>query len=127
MAFNFEIVRSADQAEYIVKHPQTGEDTEWVFIFSGPSHERAIKQRNDTLRRALKRTRTNKQPSESDIIADGVEFVIARCLGWKGATVEYSEDALRRLLNDPAYGWLSKQLNEFLGDDASFINNSATA
>lgn len=133
-----------DEAQLAIKHPTTGEPTTWVWSFYGPGHPKTIEIANRVSREALrdlaaqKQARVNgKKWKEEDqsidqIRAENVENIVARTRTFTpvkiGAeTIEFSPAAAKALLLDRKKGWLFSQIVEFLRDDESFIQPSATS
>lgn len=65
--FDLSTTKASDTTDYKVLHPVSGDETDWVITFAGPGHEKAIKQKNAMINRALRRQRTgrNDQTAES--------------------------------------------------------------
>lgn len=133
--FNLKATKAEKTVDFTVPHPKTGEDTSWVITFAGPGHEKAIKQKNAMINRALRRQRTgNRDVDAEDADSESVDFIVQRIVGWRGygegegedvIEVPFSEEKARSILADPEYTWLRNKLNAWLTDDASFIARSA--
>lgn len=133
-----------DEAELAIKHPSTGETTTWVWTFYGPGHPKTVEIANRVSRDALrdlaaqKQARVNgKKWKEEDqsidqIRADNVDNIVARTkaftpVNWNGKEITFSAEKAKELLLDRKKGWLFAQIIEFLREDESFIQPSATS
>jgi hypothetical protein len=127
MAFDISAAKQLDTAEYTVIHPATKDETEWKITFAGPSHPKAVSQRNAMLRKGLVRSKNGGRDLKPNVVdEEAVDFIVDRIIGWTGASQEFEEEYAKSLLMKPEYSWLRGQLNVFLNDDASFIGSSAT-
>lgn len=143
MALNLSALRALDTAELHIKHPITGDETGWLWTIAGPGHPQTLalneKQQREVLQtaRAKEQARVNgkkwvgddKDPAE--IRDDNVSAIAGRVLGFgpiiltdDGVEITYSPEAAKKILADPAYGWVFKQVLDFLLDDAAFLLRS---
>ena len=138
--FEFEDFDAANTATMSVI--VAGRVTGWKWTFAGPGHAQTVAQANRSARERLQleaeqsQARVNgrkwKAPEESvdEVRARNIDYVIERLVGWSpvkigGATYEFSAEAARKLLADPAKVGLLTQALEFLAADNSFTKRSA--
>lgn len=142
--FDIGSLDARDECDLAIKHPTTGEPTTWVWTFYGPGHPKTIEVANRVSRDALRKQAAQKQAQINgkkwkeeeqsiDLIrAENVATIVARTKTFTpvklGAdTISFSPDAATALLLDRKKGWLLSQILEFLRDDESFIQPSATS
>lgn len=140
--FDLSAIEALDDAKMEVI--ANGGGTGWFWTFAGPGHERTIAQSNRLSRETLARDRLKEQAqtnnkkwkapevSPEERLADNVRYVLDRLLGWsdikmKGEAYPYSEENARKILMDPKMATLRNQSIEFLNDDSSFTQRSATS
>lgn len=133
-----------DEATLNIKHPKTEEPTGWIWTFYGPGHpitlDLADKVGKEQLRQAREkeqaRVNGKKWKADDESIDDlrkrNVDSIVKRTKGFTpirldGETIEFSPDAARKLLADPRKSWLFRQVTEYLKEDESFIQPSATS
>lgn len=130
-AFDLDDLQQDDTADMEVINPRTAEPTGWIITFAGPGHEKAVKLKNSTLRRNLKRARKgNEEATPEDVERDSLDNIVGRIVTWSGATkggqpLEFSHEVARDLLGNPKYQWLRTACAIFLNDEASFMKGSA--
>jgi hypothetical protein len=142
--FDLEGLDARDEAELAIRHPTTGESTTWVWTFYGPAHPVTVELANRVSRDALRELAAQKQArvngkkwkedvqSADDLQSETIGNIVARTKSFTpiklGAeTIEFSQDAAKRLLMDRKKGWLLAQIVEFLRDDESFMQPSANS
>jgi hypothetical protein len=142
--FDLGALDARDEAELAIKHPSTGEVTTWVWTFYGPGHPKTIEIANRVSRDALhdlaaqKQARVNgKKWKEGDqsidqIRAENVDNIVARTKMFTPVklgedTISFTPETARALLLDRRKNWLIGQVMEFLADETSFIQPSATS
>ena len=120
-----------------------GTPSGWFWTFAGPGHQRTIDQTNRLSKERLhrdaeiERKRNNGKQwkpeveSPEDVRARNVAFVVERLIRWSpvkiaGALLEFSPAAATAFLLDPRKGTFLAQAIEFLADDKSFTQRSAT-
>jgi hypothetical protein len=126
-------------ADLVVLNPQTNAPTTWIWHFAGPSHPLTV-ARNDRLAQEaleeankIRRTRGNGKKYKPENMKpdqarrEAIDEILDVCLGWSGATIEYSREEAMKMLLDPGYTFLLRQINDFLEDEAAFIETSATS
>jgi hypothetical protein len=142
--FDLSTVDAKDEAELAIKHPKTAEPTGWKWTFYGPGHPKTIELANTVSREVLQEQREHRQAQLNgkkikvegqtldDIRDKQVANIVARTKGFTpvkldGQTIEFSPENATRLLLDRRKAWLLNQVSEYLGEDASFIQPSATS
>jgi hypothetical protein len=145
-AFDLSELAFIDTADMTVEHPATNEPTEWVITFAGPGHPTSVALQDEIAKRAI-RTRQAQQQAQTNgrkwkpedetpdsNREDNARYYAKRMLSWKpavrlergAAAMEFSQENARKLLVDPRYVWLYRQITAFLAADAGFIKNSET-
>ena len=143
-AFNLGARKAADTAVMQVMDPDTGLPSGWSITFAGPAHPVTIAMRDELTRKNLKAARALEaaqangkkwHPEEKDvdqIARENAEFLTARMLDWSPMKLDenqpeipFSRERAIEFMLDPAFGWLVKQVAEFLRDDAAFMRSSA--
>lgn len=134
-------VAAEDVVQFEPTHPATGQPIigadgkPWTWTIAGPGHDVAVRQRNASMREALKEQRRPQREREAideqETIRKGTAFAAVRVLGWSavvfgGRELQFSSKAVVDLLGNPKFSWLAGQLNRFLQDDASFLRQSPT-
>jgi hypothetical protein len=126
-----------DVAEMTVLHPQTNAQTSWVIQFAGPTHPMMIAKADADAQEMLQTARRmrSERVNGKKVKVDGktpdqarreaVEDIVAQIVGWRGATVAFDREAATTMLLNPAYTFLLRQINDFLEDEAGFIETSA--
>jgi hypothetical protein len=125
--------------------PGTNKRTGWEVTFAGPSHPKTVSLSNELTRRGLDKAAKmeaaqvnarkwkpeDKQPDEQR--RENVESVVARIVTWtpikiaqvSAQPIAFSEKAAIDLLLRPMMIPYLMQMMEFLGNEASFIADSA--
>jgi len=142
--FDLSAVDAQDEGDLVIKHPITLEPTGWIWTFYGPGHPATIELANRVAGAALKKAAARRQAqangrkwkedeqSLDQVRAENVDNIVLRTKGFTpikldGQMIEFSADAAKRLLLDRKKGWLLAQIVEHLGDEANFIQPSATS
>lgn len=140
--FDLSQLDAIDEAVMEVRRPD-GSDTGWRWTFAGPGHPKSIEQSNRIAKERLRReaakeqavTNGKKWKAEDETIdealARNVRIVTDRLLGWSsiqmgGKDFPFSTENATTLLMDRRKGSLLIQALEFLGDESSFTQRSAT-
>ncbi len=140
--FDITSIATLDTAEMVINHPVTGAPTTWVWIIAGPGHPAAIaadRTASDESRREdlqKEKARVNGRKWSGDFV-DSVEqqqknagYFAKKVLGWSpvrinGADLAYSVPNVVKILIDPHYQTVYKQLIDFLVDEKSFMKPSS--
>src|SRR6266446_89769 len=136
--FDISVLATEDTAELIINHPVTGEPTTWVWVIAGPSHPEAIKA-DDARANELKRDELEKErarvngrkwrgelrTANEEKERSGQHFA-SKVLVWSpvrinGADFPYSRGNVMKILLDPRYWGVYRQLLDFFGDERSFM------
>lgn len=142
--FDLATVDAGDEATLAIRHPKTGAPTSWIWTFYGPGHPETIKLANAVSREMLSEQREQRQAQLNgkkvkieeqnldELRERNVANIIARTKSFTpvkldGAMIEFSRDSAKALLLDRRKSWLLKQITDYLEDDASFIQPSATS
>jgi len=146
MSFTLNSRKAADTAVLDVLDPATDLPSGWKITFAGPGHPVTIEHSQVLSRRSLQNSRAMEaaqvngkkwKPDEKDVDQvkrENAEFFTARMLDWSpikfdedGQEIPFSRERAIELLLDPGFGWLYKQVVDFLKDDGAFTRGSATA
>lgn len=143
--FDLDHLDAKDESELVIRHPTTGEPTTWTWTFYGPAHPATVALADRVSKDALKKLAAQRQAringkkykdddeqTLAQIRAENVDNIIARTKTFSpvklgGTEIAFSPAAARELLLDRRKGWLLAQVMEFLADETSFIQPSATA
>jgi hypothetical protein len=142
VSFDLSAFQASDQAEMVVRHPVTNEPTTWKITFAGPGHPKTRELADRLARQSLReeqeqaRARVNgrkwkgEERSPNEARDANFRAVADRIIQWSpvrlnGEDVPFNTDNAMRLLSDPAMGTLFAQCLEFLGAEASFLQDSA--
>lgn len=134
-------LESADSADMEVV--LNGVPSGWVWTFAGPGHPKAIEQSNRLSKERLQRDREIEQArangkkwkalaeTPDEIMEKNARFVAERLIRWNpvrldGQDLRFSEEKAVELLKDPRKANLLQQAIDFLADDKSFMQRSAT-
>jgi hypothetical protein len=140
--FDIASIATLDTAEMIILHPVTSAPTTWVWTIAGPGHPTGIaadraasdEQRREDL--AKEKARVNGRKWSGDFV-DSVEqqqknaaYFAKKVLGWSpvrinGADLVYSIPNVVKILIDPHYQSIYRQLIDFLIDEKSFMKPSS--
>jgi hypothetical protein len=142
-AFDLSSLAYSDTAEMVVEHPGTGEPTTWKITFAGPGHPVSVALGDEIAKRAIRDRKAREaaqvngrkwKPEDETPEQNREEngrYYAKRMLGWTpvrlvaGADpVPFSLDNATRLLIDPKFLWLYRQVTAFLAADAGFIESS---
>lgn len=127
--FDLEAFEDVDRAEVRVKNPTTGAPTSMVVTLAGPEHSERkrlsfAKQRR--MRASLAKTGKIPVNDPEEDEAEELDMLVASTLGWRGASVDFSRDAARKLYGDPKRRWLRDQLLAALNERELFTRACAT-
>ncbi len=143
--FDFGTLDAKDEAQLVIRHPNTQELTTWIWTFYGPAHPNTVALADRVSKEAIgklnaqrvarlngKKIKDDDNQTPDQIRSETVDNILQRTAGFTpvklgDVTVEYSPAAARVLLLDRKKGWLLGQVMEFLADEASFILPSATS
>jgi hypothetical protein len=109
---------------------EAGAPTSWVITLAGPEHpdrKRRLHARQRRLRAVLSKTGKLPMSDPEDDEADELDDLVACTLGWEGAAVAYSPQAVRSLYADSRLGWLRAQVKMALEERERFMRTSAPA
>lgn len=135
---------ASDEASLVIRHPATGEPTTWVWTFYGPGHPKTVELADRASREALRELAAQRQAringkkwkedvqSADQLRDETINNIVGRTKAFTpvklgSETIEFSTDAARALLSDRRKGWLFSQIVDFLRDEESFIQPSATS
>lgn len=130
---------TANTAVMTVLHPVDDKPTTWKITFAGPGHpqQEALSEnlsRKGLRKRALQEAaRVNQgkwkpeKKEPKDARRENAEIIVDQIVTWEGATVAFSREAAIAMLMNPNYVFLTRQIDEFLESDKSFIKGSATS
>jgi hypothetical protein len=142
-AFDLSSLAYADTGELEITHPATGAPTGWKWIIAGPSHPIVIEQGDEFARQAIRNRRDREaaqvngrkwkpdDESPEENRKRNAKYFARRVLGWlpdqpvrlerDAPPVEFSLDNVARLLRQPKYGWLYRQVADYCSEDVGFI------
>lgn len=143
--FNLAIAAAVDTAELEVVYKD--KPTGWKITFAGPAHERTMAANDKLAKEALHHAKRiesarvngkkfipdDRTPEQARL--ENVKYLAARTLSWTPVNFSTEKDAppyectpenVEKLYLNAAFGWLLRQINEFLDDDRSFMTGSAT-
>lgn len=112
-----------------IRHPATSEPTGLVVIIKPDSHPdvKAFKRRayNDNYRKG-------KSPTAEKIEANGLDLLAAAIEGWEwngeatwnGEKPSFTPQVARAVMKEK--DWIRKQIDEALGDESAFFEDSGT-
>jgi hypothetical protein len=140
--FDISVLATEDTSELVINHPVTNEPTTWVWTIAGPSHPEAIKaddeRANEMKREELEkeRARVNGRKWRGELrTADeekqrSAQHFARKVLNWtpvriNGADFHYSRGNVLKILLDPSYWLVYRQLLEFFGEEKSFMKPSS--
>ena len=127
--FDFTAFEDSPTADVRIKTP-TGSPTSMVITLAGPEHpqrKRIMFARQRRMRNALAKTGKLQVNDPEDDEAEELDLLCASTLGWSGAAVAYSADAVRALYSDPKRRWLREQVQAALNERELFTHSSAHA
>ncbi len=133
-----------DTAVLEILKPGGLEGTGWKITFAGPAHPKAVAWSNEASRKNLRKQQQieqaqvngrkfkaeDKDPEEQR--RENVSWVVSRITDWTpvrlgpGDAITFSETAATDLLMKPELGFAFAQMVDFLADDRSFTQRSAT-
>ncbi|MEY9466287.1 hypothetical protein ABH973_006700 [Bradyrhizobium ottawaense] len=133
-----------DEATLDIKHPKTEEPTGWTWTFYGPGHPITIALADQVGREQLRiarekeQARVNGKKWKADdepidaLRKRNIDSIVKRTKSFTpikldGKLIEFSADNARMLLSDQRKSWLFKQVTDYLKEDESFIQPSATS
>lgn len=133
-----------DEATLNIKHPTTEAPTGWVWTFYGPGHPITIALADQVGREQLRIAREKEQArvngkkwkaddeSIDALRKRNIDSIVKRTKSFTpikldGKLIEFSADNARMLLSDQRKSWLFKQVTDYLKEDESFIQPSATS
>lgn len=142
--FDISGLDALDEATLEIKHPKTEALTGWVWTFYGPGHPITTDLANQVARDQLRQAREKEQArvngkkwkaDEESLEAlrnRNVDSIVKRTKSFtpirlEGELIEFSAENARKLLSDRRKSWLFSQVTEYLRDDESFIQPSATS
>lgn len=128
-AFDVDQWEETATAEYVVKHPKTGEATPLVLILAGPEHPLRKKKAFDRIRHLRKeaaKTGKLKFDDPADEEHEETAFIASCILGWTGLVrsgipVEYSSAAAAELVTPKSKRWLRDQVKVAMDENEAFI------
>jgi hypothetical protein len=134
----------AETAVMEVENEETGLPSGWKLTFAGPNHPITVELGDEIARRAIRQRKDKEQaqvngrkwkaddetPKQNR--EDNANFYARRMLGWEPAVrlergeppLEFSQEAAAKVLANPKYFWLYRQVARFLEADAGFIPRS---
>lgn len=142
-SFDLSSLAYQDTSELVIEHPVTGQPTGWVWTVVGPAHRISIELSDEAARRVIKdrqrreAAQTNgKKWKPDEETPEGnreqnVEYFARRILSWNhparldGESLSFSQENVRKLLADPKYLWLYRQVTGYFTSDEAFIKASA--
>lgn len=136
-------VAAQDEAEFVVRHPKTGQPTTWVWTFFGPAHPKTIEVANRAMRQLLdenaakEQARVNGKKWKEEakdlekLRADNIANIVARTKTFTpvklgGERIDFSPEAATKILRDRKNDWLLGDIGEFLRETENFIQPSAS-
>jgi hypothetical protein len=144
-AFDLFSLAYADTAVMEVENEETGLPSGWKITFAGPNHPISVELSDEIARRVIRQRKDKEQaqvngrkwkaddetPKQNR--EQNAKYYAQRILGWEPAVrlergepaVEFSQDAAFKVLSNPKYFWLYKQVARFLDGDAGFIPSSS--
>lgn len=143
MTFDLNDLEAIDQATMEI-HSRDGKPTGWIWTIAGPGHPQAIELSNRLGKERLARAKAQEMAqvngrkwkgddeSPDEAMRRTAEMLVGRVLGWSPITMNgkdypFTRDNAIALLMDPKRGdTLVSQLTDFLGDERSFMQRSAT-
>ncbi len=140
--FDISVLATEDTAEMVINHPVSGEATTWVWIIAGPGHpasiqaddDRANEMRRDELdkerarvngrkwRGELRTADEEKQRSASHFGKKVLDWTPVRV---NGVDFPYSRANVMKILLDPHYWSVYRQLLDFFTEEKSFMKPSS--
>jgi hypothetical protein len=120
------------------------ESTGWKITFAGPAHPKTVAWQNEQSRKNLRKQQQieqaqvngrkfkadDKDPDEQK--RETVSWIVSRIVDWTpvklgpGDAITFSDSAATDLLVKPELGWAFSQMVDFITDDRSFMQRSAT-
>jgi hypothetical protein len=120
------------------------ESTGWKITFAGPAHPKTVAWQNEQSRKSLRKAQQieqaqvngrkfkaeDKDPQEQQ--RETVSWIVARIVDWTpiklgaGEPMRFSDAVAIDLLVKPELGWAFSQMVDFITDDRSFTQRSAT-
>jgi hypothetical protein len=130
-----------------VLNPITDDPTGWQITFTGPGHPSTVRLSDELARRSIKQRQAREEAAvngrkwKADTETpegnrqDNAETYARRMLDWTPAVrlypdeppLAFSQANASRLLADPNFLWLYRQVAAFLVADAGFIKSSKKA
>lgn len=140
--FDISSIATEDSAEMIINHPVTGAPTTWVWTIAGPGHPTSIaadRTASDETRREellKEKARVNGRKWTGDFVDSAEQqrrnavYFAKKVLGWtpvriNGADFPYSGANVVKVLLDPHYQSIYRQLIDFMIDEKSFMKPSS--
>ncbi|WP_448031547.1 branched-chain amino acid ABC transporter [Bradyrhizobium liaoningense] len=142
--FDIGALDAQDEATLNIKNPKTDEPTGWIWTFYGPGHPVTIALADQVGREALRiarekeQARVNGRKWKADdepidaLRKRNIDSIVKRTKSFTPVRlddklIEFSPDNARMLLSDQRKSWLFKQVTDYLKEDESFIQPSATS
>lgn len=130
-----------ETGELDILHPVTGEPIGWKWQIAGPSHAVSIQLGDEIARRQIRERHARETAQVNgrkwrpeDETPDknrkeNAQFYARRVLGFNpvrvlGEELHFSTETCRRILEDPKFGWVYRQIAAYCVDDAGFIAGS---
>ncbi len=140
--FDIASIATEDTAEMVINHPVTGSPTTWVWTIAGPGHPVSIaadRTASDESRREellKEKARVNGRKWAGDFVDSAEQqrrnavYFSKKVLGWtpvriNGADLLYSNANVIKILLDPHYQSIYRQLIDFMIDEKSFMKPSS--
>jgi hypothetical protein len=140
--FDISSLATLETSEMVVNHPVSGAPTTWVWVIAGPGHpatvradsERAEETKQEELR--MRRAQANGQRYKPPTITAQEERrrsasnFARRVLSWtkvqlNGQEYEHNYENVYKILMDPNYFLVYRQLLDYLVDEKSFMKPSS--
>lgn len=150
--FDLSALDAADESRFIA---HTIGNVQWVWIYAGPGHPKTIEASNRRAKKKLREDHLKEQAvvngkkwkaeeqSVDEATDDIVRIATERLIGWHledaetgekisdapshgGKPLAFSEETARQYLRDPKRIGLLQKALEWLGDEESFSQRSAT-
>lgn len=129
-------------AELDVIDPRTLQPSGWKVTLASMAHPKVVawldKMRAENLAKlarieAQQANRRKIKPDAKTVEQDKEDtaaWLVARTIGWTPVdfgqgTVEYSDEAAAKIFMDPSFDWVTRQIVDFLDNEAAFIEGSA--
>jgi len=140
--FDLALIAAEDTADMIINHPVSGAPTTWVWTIAGPGHPAAIaadRAASDETRREdllKEKARVNGRKWSGDFVDSAEQqrrnatYFAKKVLSWtpvriNGTDFPYATANVTKILLDPHYQAIYRQLIDFLVDEKSFMKPSS--